>query len=174
MQESLLTDIPEIALESRSKTTEVLPSFVWPSPPAVKEKPVAVFDVECYRNFFLIVFMEVNTGKVLRCQISPNWKLDKSGLQVALFNYLLVGFNSNEYDVPMIQLALKGATADQLKDISDEIIKDGGRAQDIAYKYGLVRPYWDHIDLIQVAPLKASLKIYAGRLHCKKMQDLPF
>jgi hypothetical protein len=31
-----------------------------------------------------------------------------------------------------------------------------------------------HIDLIEVAPLKASLKLYAGRLHCVKMQDLPY
>ena len=31
----------------------------------------------------------------------------------------------------------------------------------------------DHIDLIEVAPGMVSLKIYGGRLHCKKMQDLP-
>jgi hypothetical protein len=32
----------------------------------------------------------------------------------------------------------------------------------------------DHIDLIEVCPLQASLKIYGGRLHVPKMQDLPF
>ena len=32
---------------------------------------------------------------------------------------------------------------------------------------------FDHIDLIEVAPLSASLKIYGGRLHSPKMQDLP-
>ena len=32
----------------------------------------------------------------------------------------------------------------------------------------------DHIDLMEVAPLKASLKIYGGRLHVPKMQELPF
>jgi len=32
----------------------------------------------------------------------------------------------------------------------------------------------NHIDLIEVAPLRASLKIYGGRLHAPRMQDLPF
>jgi hypothetical protein len=48
-------------------------------------------------------------------------------------------------------------------------------------------PYWmilkrwkarklvlNHIDLIEVAPLSANLKIYGGRMHIKRMQDLPF
>jgi hypothetical protein len=33
--------------------------------------------------------------------------------------------------------------------------------------------YVDHIDLIEVAPGQAGLKIYGGRLHSKRMQDLP-
>jgi hypothetical protein len=41
-------------------------------------------------------------------------------------------------------------------------------------EYKLPRKDINFIDLIEVAPLKASLKIYAGRLHCVKMQDLPF
>ena len=30
------------------------------------------------------------------------------------------------------------------------------------------------IDLIEVAPQSASLKLYGARLHCKKLQDLPY
>jgi len=90
-----------------------------------------------------------------------------------LQNFLLVGFNSTEYDLPMIQLALKGYTTEELKGASDDIIMRGMRARDFSEKHKIDRHSWNHIDLIQVAPLKGSLKIYAGRLHCQKMQDLP-
>jgi len=73
----------------------------------------------------------------------------------------------------MIQLALKGYTTEELKAASDDIIVRGMRARDFSEKHKIDRHYWNHIDLIQVAPLKGSLKIYAGRLHCEKMQDLP-
>lgn len=132
-----------------------------------------VFDVECYRNFFLVLFKDIATGELTRCQISPNRKLNRQLLLQTLEGGLLVGFNSNDYDIPMIQLALKGADTAELKAASDEIIAGGMRPYDFAKKYELSRPTWDHIDLIQVAPLKGSLKLYAGRLHCKKLQDLP-
>ena len=35
------------------------------------------------------------------------------------------------------------------------------------------RDQFDHIDIIEVAPGTASLMIYGGRLHSKRMQDLP-
>jgi hypothetical protein len=41
-------------------------------------------------------------------------------------------------------------------------------------KYKLRAPNINHIDLIEVSPLKASLKLYAGRIHCPRMQDLPY
>lgn len=135
--------------------------------------PATVLDVECYRNFFLVLFKNISTGKVTRVQRSPNRRLNRECLLHMLSNSLLIGFNSNDYDLPMIQLALKGYSASELKDASDDIIKRDMRYRDFAEQHGLSKPSWNHIDLIQVAPLKASLKLYAGRLHCKKLQDLP-
>lgn len=134
---------------------------------------VALFDVECYRNFFLVLLKRVVDGEILRFQISPNRQLDKARLYRVLRSHKIVGFNSASYDLPMIQLALKGATAAELKSASDEIIKYEMTPRDFAEKHELPRHNFNHIDLIQVAPLKASLKIYGGRLHCKKLQDLP-
>lgn len=134
----------------------------------------AVFDVECYSNFFLVLMKRVEDGTVLRFQISPSVKLNKTGLLSALAEHLLIGFNSNNYDIPMIQLALTGKSAIELKRASDRLIVGEMRVRDFMEEYGLKRHTWDHIDLIEVAPLKASLKIYAGRLHAKKLQDLPF
>lgn len=43
------------------------------------------------------------------------------------------------------------------------------------YKFKIPKPWEiDHIDLIEVAPGKASLKLYNGRLHGRRMQDLPY
>ncbi|WP_321471066.1 hypothetical protein [uncultured Paludibaculum sp.] len=136
--------------------------------------PVRVFDVECYPNFFLVLFKDLDTGEIIRCQQSPNRTLNRALLLRTLQTSTLVGFNSTEFDLPMIQLALKGFGTDELKEVCDDIIQRGMRARDVAEQYGLSRPPWDHIDLIQVAPLKAGLKLYAGRLHCKKLQDLPY
>ncbi len=133
----------------------------------------AFLDCEVYRNFFLVLFKQLETGEKIRCQISPNRQLNKPLLERTLNSHLLVGFNSATYDIPMLQLALTGAATETLKQASDEIILGGMRPRDFADKYRLKRPRWDHIDLMPIAPLKAGLKAYAGRLHCKKMQDLP-
>jgi DNA polymerase elongation subunit (family B) len=130
-------------------------------------------DIELYHNFLLVVFKDVETGVVYRFQKSPNRSLDNHGLISMLRSNLTVGFNSKDFDLPLIQLALRGFTTEQLKECADEIIQQGMSASAFADKYDLPRASWNHIDLIQVAPLKASLKTYAGRLHCKKMQDLP-
>jgi DNA polymerase elongation subunit (family B) len=136
-------------------------------------QPSCVFDVETYRNFFLVLFKDLASGVVTRFQISPNRRLDVEGLRRVLRTNLLIGFNSAEYDLPMIQLALKGYSAEMLKNASDDIIGHGMKPSDFREKYGVTRANWNHVDLINVAPLKASLKLYAGRLHCQKMQDLP-
>jgi DNA polymerase elongation subunit (family B) len=136
-------------------------------------KPTAFFDVECYRNFFLVLMKRKDDGQVLRFQQSPNRQLNIPALRAALQAHRLVGFNSTDYDLPMIQLALTGVSTQALKRGSDDIIVGGMRARDFASAHDLPPHNWDHVDLIQVAPLQGSLKIYAGRLHCRKMQDLP-
>ncbi len=135
--------------------------------------PFATFDVECYRNFFLVVAREIVSRQIFRFQISPNRSLNADGLLDMLRSHTLIGFNSTLYDVPMIQLALIGHGTESLKAASDDIIVRNMTAREFAEKYGISKPGWDHIDLKEVAPLKASLKLYGGRLHVKKMQDLP-
>ncbi|MGH7239029.1 MAG: hypothetical protein ACREHG_03075, partial [Candidatus Saccharimonadales bacterium] len=132
-----------------------------------------VFDTEVYKNFFLALFKSIESGEVVRFQISRRVSLNREHLQTLLENNRIVGFNSHNFDIPMLQLALLGFSAPELKWVADKIIIQGKTAWDIAEEYNLEKPTWNHIDLIEVAPLKASLKLYGGRLHCKKMQDLP-
>jgi DNA polymerase elongation subunit (family B) len=46
--------------------------------------------------------------------------------------------------------------------------------RDVEYQYRFKIGNINHIDLIEVAPVSASLKTYAGRLHAKRLQDLPY
>ena len=133
-----------------------------------------LIDVECYPNYFLVLFKDLSTNKLTRIQISPNRKLNTTLLLGTLQSSLLVGFNCKAYDLPLIQCALNGYNTADLKRASDDIIVHDMNARDFADKHHLSKIRWDFIDLMNVAPLKAGLKLYAGRLHAKKLQDLPF
>lgn len=91
-----------------------------------------------------------------------------------MHRFRLIGFNSRTYDIPMLLVALQGVGSYKLKEISDEIILQDMQAYEVERKYNVRAPYINHIDLIEVAPIDASLKIYGGRLHCERMQDLPY
>lgn len=127
------------------------------------------FDTECFRNYWLCAFKHIPTGKYFYLDHYgegplPEWKRDE--LHRALYWFKLIGFNSIPYDIPMIEAACKGATLYELKELSDDIIIRDER------KVNFRSPY-NHIDLIEVAPLEGGLKTYAARLHCKRMQELP-
>ena len=71
--------------------------------------------------------------------------------------------------MPLISAALAGANNVKLKEFSDKIIKNNAKP----WTLKIPGNNWDHIDLIEISPGIASLKIYGGRMHCPKMQDLP-
>jgi hypothetical protein len=135
---------------------------------------VLVFDVECYPNYFLIAFKCIETNKVIYFELTDSKDLDFELLWFVLLNFCLVGFNSINYDVPVIFLALSGASCETLKDATDDLILYNYRRQELEEKYKFKILPLNHVDLIEVAPLKASLKVYGGRLHCERMQDLPY
>lgn len=139
-------------------------------------KPTVVFDCEVYNNYFLVAFRNVDTGNVRHFEMRAGATLpEQSTLERILLSCTLISFNGNHYDIPILSAALGGATCQQLKDISDDIIQKNMKPWIVAKarKFTLLENL-DHIDLIEVAPGIASLKIYGGRLHTKRMQDLPY
>ena len=137
-------------------------------------------DVECYRNYFLVLFKRVGSDETNCFELYDNCELDKHALADLMKQNLTVSFNGNSYDLFMIAAALNGFDNEHLKRLSDEIITSNKPGWMIASKhdceppksaYG--RPLWNHIDIINVAPGQASLKIYGGRINAPKMQDLP-
>lgn len=149
---------------------------------------VFVFDVECYRNFFYVAFKCLANGKFVAFERSPDYDFPEMKLRWMLWRFCLVGFNSASYDIPMVELAAKGLSCNELKEASDFIIKSGinyGTKKvtpfDIEKKYHIQIGKYNHIDLFNVCPVNggvsanpASLKLYSGRLHAERMQDLPF
>lgn len=132
-----------------------------------------VIDTECYKNYWLLSAKHLPSGRIKHFEIYDGHPLDK-GVNGTLSNYISVSFNGNDYDLPMIAAALKGYTNEQLKKLSDRLITGRTPVWQVCRELNLEVPQrWDHIDLIHVAPGKASLKIYGGRLGAPKMQDLP-
>jgi hypothetical protein len=131
---------------------------------------VIVIDIECYTNYFLFSALDLNSKRIAHIESLNDSALDTDKIKRIMLGNTTISFNGNNYDLPMIAHAIGGATNAQLKALSDKIIV--GKAP--SWKLGVDVPKgWDHIDLIEVAPGQASLKIYGGRMHAPKMQDLP-
>lgn len=134
-----------------------------------------VLDVECFPNYFLIMFTDVS-GKYKAFEQYRGHPLDIMGVLSVMTNpqVELVTFNGNSYDMPIIALALTGVDNMDLHDATKDIIENGVQPWNFYRDRKLAQLQLNHIDLIEVAPGQASLKIYGGRLHGKRMQDLPF
>lgn len=137
-------------------------------------RPTAVFDIETYVDYFLVMFRRVDRDEPRAFEMYAGRPLDIETIRRVLCNHRLVSFNGRNYDILILALALANATNAQLKRASDDIVLGGLKPLQFEEKYEVQTPrYLDHIDLIEVAPGMASLKIYGGRIHCKRMQDLP-
>lgn len=141
---------------------------------SVSTGDVWIYDVECYTNFFYVAFKHLKSGKFVAFERSPATDFNQTKLQWMLWRFILVGFNSINYDLPMVTLACTGVSCEELKAASDFIIQGQNKAFAFEKAFKVKIPKINHIDLIEVAPLQGSLKLYAGRLHCQRMQDLPF
>lgn len=137
------------------------------------KKPLAVIDTECYQNFFLLKARRIEDGKTVSIPMYEGLKFDRERASKIMNYHETISFNGNSYDLLMIAMAIRGFSNAQLKEWSDRIIVGGMKPWHVEEELGFRLPKWDHIDLIEVAPGQASLKIYGGRVHSKKMQDLP-
>lgn len=136
-----------------------------------------VYDIEVYPNYFLAAFTHYATGKVIYFELSEYHVLDTELYRWCVYNLLSTGFNSLGFDMVITALALAGKDNRVLKEATNRIIVLEEQPWKVLKSYkvkGLDYKVVNHIDLIEVAPLFASLKIYGGRMHVARMQDLPF
>lgn len=134
-------------------------------------RPVLVFDSEVFWNWTLFYFRNVETRKEFKFE----HPMDLQGLRKVIRENRIVGFNSGGYDLPILMLALKGATAEELKKASNRIIVHHLKPWNFEKEFNVkLNPTGlDHVDLMEVAPMTGSLKLYGGRMHSRFIQELP-
>jgi hypothetical protein len=133
-----------------------------------------ILDLEVYHNWTLLLFKHVETKVVTKFEL-PLDELDRELLINLLTSHTIVTFNGLGYDLPLMALILKGADSERVKKASDRIIVHNLRWWTFEKEFNVkcFPPEIDHVDLMEVAPLTGSLKLYAARLHSTSIQDLP-
>jgi DNA polymerase elongation subunit (family B) len=147
---------------------------------------IYVFDIECYHNFFSVIFKDVNSKSINTFVISTTsiengYKERNDLVELTSFindkNKWFIGYNSHYYDNQMLNFISKKyqnlsyettlSICNQLKELSDDIILNDTKD----YKYNL--PFRS-IDLMRVGNLdQKPLKLVAVNLKWPKIQDLP-
>jgi hypothetical protein len=140
-------------------------------------------DIETYKNFFYVAFKREKDGHRVGFELSARSPdFDYARVNKIMRNNRIVTFNGQGFDVPLIFYALsllkKGESAARVcamvKSKVDAIINGRVRYWEVEDLLKIKLPRIDHIDLIEPQPNAiASLKTLNGRLHGKRMQDLP-
>jgi hypothetical protein len=134
-----------------------------------------VYDTECYAAYWLFSALNPRTNVTHVFEMCDGHPLDVVGLRNLLTTYEMISFNGIHYDMPMVTYALSGATTEQLKAANDNLIVGQMKHWEFYRAYNLQEPTSiSHIDMIEVAPGQASLKAYGGKMHTRKLQDLPY
>ena len=142
---------------------------------AAVDRTPFVFDVEVYPNFFCVTFTSTATGRSVAFELSEYETPDLRKLAWCYSHLRLIGFNSMKYDRVIMAMVLAGHSNENLRWATVQLIEEGEWPWKLMQRLKLKDPDgFDHIDLIEVCPLSASLKIYGGRLFAPLMQDLPF
>ena len=132
-----------------------------------------ILDCETYTNYFLLSMLDTDSGKIKDFELFDGQDFDAKTVTAILKKHTTIGFNSLNYDLPVIVAALRGDTNAQIKQLSDDII-NAPKVWPVLKKHKINIPQgFDHIDIIELPIGQASLKIYGGRLHAPKLQDLP-
>lgn len=134
-----------------------------------------MYDIESYKNYMCVGFMS-DTGN--RIKLFESFDKPFSKLQIQRIKRLkkrvqLVGFNSLGFDDPILTLMLQGDNTLQVNKVVQEIITNGYKKWEVYGKLHITKDF-ESIDLIDVAPGAASLKLYMARLNSDKLQDLPY
>lgn len=136
-----------------------------------------MFDIETYPNYFLISFI-AKGNYTFSFEMQNDTFNQYHELAFVCLNFVLVGYNSNNYDIPMLRhLLSQKATNHSLYELSVDIIENEMRWQDLATKYEFnERIKLNTYDIMPVAPdpSQTSLKMYSARLLSEELQDLPY
>lgn len=138
-------------------------------------RPLVAFDMEVYPNYTLLMFKPFDGGRTETVEQFGRASLALGPLREMIKSSTLVTFNGTGYDIPLLMYCLQGKSAAEVHAASDRIIFDNMKWWNFerTFKVKTQHPVLDHIDLMEVAPLKGSLKAYGARMHALVLQDSP-
>ncbi len=139
----------------------------------VNIKPTLICDIECYSNYVLVAFKSIENEKIIYFESINEFDLNYQKLIWILQNFRIITFNGIHYDLPIIAILLAKKSLKIAHSASVDIIENKISWYKVLRKHK-VRPFFiDHIDIKELCIGNHSLKIYAGRIGAKRMQDLP-
>lgn len=137
-----------------------------------------VFDVEVLgrrKPVFLVCTICRETGERNAYWFHKRGHMKKLTRALLADDVTWVGFNSKQFDVPMVSAATDGVEPEVLKEMATALIVDGLGWWESPRTFDFEMLELDHIDLFDVAPgVKISLKTYGGRMGMKDLIDLPY
>jgi hypothetical protein len=143
----------------------------------MKTKQHIIFDIEIIgkdKPIFLACTKVVETGETNAFWMHKHGHMKKFEALLRSPDYTWVGFNSINFDAPLICAAIQGADEVWLKEAATQIIEKGMRSWQTYRDFDIDFIDFDHIDLIETAPgVMISLKTYAGRMGFRTMVDMP-
>lgn len=162
--------LPEVTEDPRIRWANDLTSL----DRAKEEGHYLIVDTETYPNYFLIQFYDPADNLIYSFDTEDNDDAQRPIVKWILENFLTVGFNTLKFDNCIAALYVNGFGAEELFEAAKELTAFDVRPYLVLKQRKVKDLKLNCIDLIEVCPLQASLKIYAGRLHGKRLQDLPF
>lgn len=138
-------------------------------------RPLAYFDMEIFPNYCLVAFMLEGGTRRRWAVTSEDGKFPGPEIVQFVKEHTLVTFNGVGFDLPLLMLVIRKEPVRVIKKAADRIIVDGLKWWNFEKEYHVKcqRPEIDHIDLMEVAPLTGSLKLYAAKCQSWSIQDLP-
>ena len=140
---------------------------------------LVTLDCEVYPNYFLVAFKNIKNNRNLTFEVTGKDATlstrQTSRLKSVMSSRTTFGFNSRNYDIPIILGSMKNFTCEQIFKMSNYIISNNQYGWQTMKHFNLQKPKkWKHFDIQEPAPgVRVSLKLYGGRMHSQKLQDLP-
>ena len=129
-----------------------------------------IYDVELFKNYYFIGFKCHKTKKYLTLEAPFN----ERKLSWIMHNYRCIGFNNIKFDNPVLWLSYKTQHIPTLQKLTNALINENLWHQEAQKVFGFKIFETNILDLIEVAPLRGSLKLYMARLHAPRIQELPY
>lgn len=124
-----------------------------------------VFDSEVFCDLYLASFKRGDRFVDLLLRPGQTFPADRA--EHLLRHGPIHTFNGKRYDMPLLSLAMQGATCEQIKAASDRIIQNNVPG----WKIADAPPVNRHVDLFELIPGMASLKELAARLHYPSLRE---